>query len=265
MTLQKLPFETLQKLQHHIKAALALPDSENHPQSQLFGDEEELPEPDSVSALGNLFNFGASLEASTYAPNTQGKWFISSTNPGSALLKLPGLWLRSDLRLVSYLYRVVEDGIGITWAVPESLSTTAQLENALAESGDRKQPPRPTGALAEVMQAMDGDRSPLSFVIASLLKRELQELGALGKSCDWEHHRLIATLPTQVNWQWRLQTPPRDLSTKVQILDTGNAAIEFFTCRVSPPIAIFQHIDHYQPSHYTPASLDRPIAVAVQR
>jgi hypothetical protein len=262
MSVQKVPLESVQKIRQHIKNALTLPESENHPRSWSSYDElDELPEPDSLGDLGELFNFGGPIEEATYAPNTKGKWFISSTNPGAALMKLPGLKLKPQLRLVSYLLRNGENGIGVTWAVPESFSTTVNLEKGLANSGDSNHPPHPEGAFSDLMEAIDGDRSPVSFLIASILRRELREFGALGKSCNWTHHRLINALPNQVHWHWKVDEP-KDFSPKVRVFPDGKAAIEFFTCRVAAPVAIFQHLDQYPNGHYKPASLDRPIAVA---
>ena len=262
MTVQKIPLEAVQKIRQHIKTVLVLPESENRPRSSWdLTTEEELPEPNSLNELGSLFNFGGSAPEESHVPNRQGQWFISSTNPGAVLLKLPGLKLKPELRLITYLHRVAEDGIGATWAVPEHLSTTAQLEKALSVSGDRQQPPQPNGALAHVMDAVDGDHSPASYLVASILQRELKEFGALGKSCDWTHHRLIAAIPAQANWQWRIDVP-KDLSPKVRLLPDGRAALEFFTCRVVAPIAIFQHIDQYPTGQYKAAYLDRPVAVA---
>jgi hypothetical protein len=262
MSIQKIPLESVQKIRQHIKTVLALPQSENHPRSLSSYDEvDELPEPDSLSDLGELFNFGGVVEEVTYAPNLRGQWFISSANPGDALMKLPGLFLKPDWRLVCYLYRTPNDGTGITWAVPEMLSTTAQLEKALAASPDRDHPPRPQGALPDVMEAIEGDRSPATYVVASILRRELKELGALGNSCNWTHHRLINTPPTQVSWQWKIDQP-KDLSPKVRVFPDGKTAIEFFTCRVVAPVAIFQHIDQYPNGHYKATCLDRPVAIA---
>jgi hypothetical protein len=173
---------------------------------------------------------------------------------------LPGLKLKAGLRLVSYLYRLEENGISATWALPEALSTTAQLEAALRPSNGQDHPPKPDGSLADVMEAVEGDRSPMSFVIASLLRRELAEFGALGKFCAWEHHRLIDTLPP-AQWQWRTAIP-KDLSPKIRLFPDGKAALEFFTCRTVPPIALFQHLDQYPLGHYTPQGIDRAIAIA---
>jgi hypothetical protein len=261
MSIQKIPLESIQKIRQYIKNVLALPESENHPRSwSSYEEVDELPEPDSLSDLGQLFNFGGAVGEATYSPNTRGKWFISSVNPGDALLKLPGLRLKPEWRLVSFLNRTPDDGVGAIWAVPEALSTTAQLEKALERSGDRSQPPHPEGALPDAMEAIEGDRSPVTYVVASILQRELKELGAVGKSCSWTHHRLINTPPIQVKWQWKIELS-RDLSPKVRVFPDGTTAIEFFTCHIVPPIAIFQHVDQYPKGHYKAVSLDRPVAI----
>lgn len=262
MSVQKIQLETLQKIRQHIQHGFALPEAENHPRSwSSFDAETEIPEPGSLSDLGSLFNFGGSMHEPTHAPNTRGEWFISAANPGGVLLKLPGLALKPDVRLVGYLHRQLEDGIGVIWAVPESLSTTAQLEKALAASGDRTHPPHPDGAFKSLMEVVEGDRSAASFVIASLLQREMGEFGRLGKTCNWSHHRLIGTIPTKVQWQWKVEAP-KDLSPKVILFADGRAAIEFFSCRVVPPVALFQHLDQYSDKHYRATVLDRTIAIA---
>ncbi len=261
MPIQKVSLDVLQKVRQHIKSALTLPDSENHPRSPdgMLTDEDP-PEPDSLGDLGSLFGFGGAEEMESQAPNTQGKWFISSMDPGAALLKLPGVTVQPGYRLVTYLHRTPADGIGITWAVPEAMSTTAQLETALTAKCDLQHPPKPAGALADLMEVIRGDGSPQSFLIASLLRRELREFGTLGKFCNWTHHRLINAVPPQVKWDWKAKQP-QDFSPKVLVYPDQKVAIEFFTCRVTAPVAIFQHVDQYAPNQYKAASADRAIAI----
>lgn len=265
MPIQTVSLDSCQKIRQHIASALMVPNAENHPRSLPGLHDDELPEPDSLGDLGSLFSLGGMPELETYAPNGNGQWFVSSANPGAALMKLPGLKLKPALRLVTYLLRAGTDGMGTVWAVPETLSTTARLQKVLVGGGTvgvaALQIPQPEGALDDVMEALDGDRSPLSFVIASILRRELKEMGALGKSCDWSHHRLINTLPSQRKWQWRVPTPPKDLLPKVIIYPDHQAATEFFTCRVTAPVAIYQHIDQYGAEHYKATSISRAIAI----
>ncbi|HTL89477.1 MAG TPA: hypothetical protein VL134_08745, partial [Leptolyngbya sp.] len=248
MSTQRVPLEAVQKIRQHLKAALIVPESENYP--ERYAHQDEPPTPESLEGLGRLFHFGGSLVEATQMPNRQGQWFISAVNPGSTFMKLPGLKLKSGLRLVSYLYQMDEDGTGITWAVPEQFSTTSSLEKALLAAGGRDMPPKPEGALTDFMSAIDGDQSLMSFVIASLLRRELLEFGKAGRFATWSDCRLIDRLPTSsqscqfFHWQWRTE-PPKDFSPKVQMFLDGRVAIEFFTYRATSPIAVFHHIDQY--------------------
>ena len=260
MSIQKFPLATVNKIRRYIQDVLALTDSEQ--QSQLWaelGETEEPPEPESLDDLSGLFTFGGL--APEELSELDGSWLISTVNPAATLLKLSGLRLKPELRWVSYLYRNQQEGRGLVFAVPESLSTISQLEKSLVKSQDISQPPQPEGALGHFMEALEGDRSPGSFLLASLLHRELQEFGALGKRCNWSHHRLIETPPPQVKWRWETEQP-KDFSAKVKVLPDGQAATEFFTCRVQNPIALYRHLDQFPVGHYKPNSLDKAIALA---
>ena len=271
MSIQTIPLTALKKIRQYVQRVLVVPESENHPKSAVSFDEvDELPEPESIDQLGDLFNIASPLDVASPlgvempAPNNEGRWFVSAVNPGAALMKLPGLQLKQGLRLVSYLYRMTDLGIGVTWAVPEAMSTTVELENALEGAVDDSNPPHPAGALANFMEAIEGDRTGQSFAIASILHREIQEFGRLGERCDWSHHRLIDAVPTQVAWQWKTQMP-KDLRAKVRVLAERDVAVEFFTLRVRAPVAIYRHVDRYQASTYNAKSLDRPVAIPLQK
>jgi len=262
MAIQKFPLTTLQKVRQYVKSTLVLPQSEQHPTWTSAKSADELPEPDSLDALGDLFRFGGVFEGQLSA-STPGHWLVSTLNPGAALLKLPGLQLKSGFRLISYLYRAKSNGAGVVWAIPEAFGTTAQLEKAIATAGALDQPPKPEFALTDFMQAIEGDRSPQSFILASILRRELLEIGALGQHRNWGHHCLIDLAPAQVTWQWQTD-PPKDLSPKVRLLPDHQAAVEFFSCRTAAPVALFRHIDQYLPGQYKANSTDRVMAI-VQR
>ncbi len=241
MSSQRIPIDALQKIRQYLKSALMVP-SENVP----VWPTEEPPPPDSIDDLSRLFYIGSNPTVAPPTPNPQGRWFVSITNPGAALLKLPGLRVKTGFRLIGYLYRDGEKGSGVVWAVPEALSTIAQLEKALLSSTD---PPKPEGALANFMNAIEGDQSRLSFVIASILRRELLEFGAIGTGKSWGHHRLIERVPVHVPMQWQAQ-PVKDFAPKVSV-DGGQITIQFFTVRsVSQGVVIFEHVDRYRAGDY---------------
>jgi len=42
----------------------------------------------------------------------------------------------------------------------------------------------------------------------------------------------------------------------------GQSVLEFFTCRTTAPIAIFQHVDQYAAGEYQAKGVDRAVAIA---
>ncbi len=231
-------------------------------------EEDEMPEPESLDELSHVFTFGGLPTEEFATPRLRVRWTLSRINPGSAILKLPGLQLKPGWRLVSYLYQDEDDGKGLVLAVPEALATTTQLEKALP-SGPLSantlthltQRPKPEGALADCMEAIDGDRSAVSFIVASLLHREFQEFGARGIHRNWGYHRLIDSVPQQVSWRWQT-CQPKDLAPKVKVMPDGQAVVEFFSCRVGSGIALYRHFDQYPSTQYLAKRVDKPVAIA---
>ena len=245
MSTQKVSLEALQKIRQYIKKSLVLPESENHPKARSLA-ETDVPEPDSLAGLGDLFHIGDSPEITVQMPNDRGRWFISAAGPGCVLMKLPRLKLKAGIRLVSYLYRLEKDGLSVTWALPEALSTTALLRSRFKDVWRGRNPPKPEGRLADLMDAIEGDRSPMSFVVASILRRELKEFGTLGKTRRWSNHRLIEALPAQVKWQWRAQAS-KDLSPKVRLLPEGKVCWSFLPVGRRHPLPFFSTLTNILP------------------
>jgi hypothetical protein len=257
MSIQKLPLAALQQVRQYIKSTIVLTDVDQKFQDWSMLDEfEDLPEPESVDDLSSIFAFGSlSNEQTLGQTQRRNRWVVSTVNPGAALVKLPGLSLKPGVRLVSYVYQAKESE-GAVWAVPDELSTTSVLEKAIG--GDSQQP-RPEGALDHFMEAVKGDRSATSFVVASLLRRELEEFGMSSRA--WSQHQLIDTVPGQVTWKWG-QSQPTDLAPKVKIMPDGQAAVEFFTWRVTQPVSLFRHVELYPAETYSPKSQSQTIAIA---
>lgn len=260
MSIQRFPIAAVRQVRQYIQNALTVDDDKQQVWAGL-DEVDNIPEPESLDDLSGVFAFGGLSPEEIAAPRSRAYWSISTVNPSAALLKLPGLQLKPTWRLVSYLYRDGESGAGLILALPAALATTAHLQKSL--DGSLKQPPTPTGALADVMEAIDGNRSAVSFLMASIFNRELREFGASGNFRNWTHHRLIDAIPTQVKWQWQTEQP-KDLAPKAKVMPNGQAIVEFFTCRVSSGVAIYRHVDQYPADQYKPKRLDKPIAT-VQR
>ncbi|MBD1911706.1 MULTISPECIES: hypothetical protein [unclassified Leptolyngbya] len=256
MTIKKYPLSSLQKVKKYLLQSLAVPNTEQTGEEQTS---DEMPEPESLDELSGVFTFGGTPLAQHPPATVQDEWFVSTVNPGACFLKLPGLQMKPDYRLVSYLFRSQGQGVGVVWAVPEAYSTMTILEKALTGKQTMAQPPKPEKALEHFMEAVEGDRTPASFLMASILRRELEEFGAMGDRKKWGQHELIDAAPA-ANWNWRT-AQPKDLWPKVKVFDDGQAAVEFFSCRYSKPRMLYRHLDQYSPSTYQSKSIDSPLAV----
>ncbi len=260
----QFPITSLQTLRRSLKQQLVLPMCEHAPMS----DAEDVSEPDSLASLSNLFRKGGITHDEGSTPNANGRWFISTVDASTALKQLPGIGLKPNHCLVTYLYRIrranTNHGSSATWAMANQFSTTANLEAALTIAGDHSKPPYPEGALPNYMTAITGNLTAGSFLIASVLQRELQEFGRCGKFHRWEHHRLIGSVPQQRRWRWRMEQP-KSLTPTVHKLPNGKTAVEFYTCRIVPPIGIFRHIDRYPANSYVAKASDQAIAAATRK
>jgi hypothetical protein len=158
-------------------------------------------------------------------------WSRSPTDPGHLLAAFPALRLRPGFALRAYVFRQGYDGNGIVWALPEHApfpepDTCLRLD-AWLES------PRPPGALDDVMEAIDGDGSPLAYLSAALLARELAEFGACWHGVSWGACHIVGRRPAGVaagatspapppEGGWTRRAPvPSDLAPRVT--DRGDA------------------------------------------
>ncbi len=261
MSFQRYPLATVQKVSQFIRETLVLPPHEQQPGSVAIEEEEGGPLPDSLNALGDLFRAGDTPEDDVPAPNAEGRWFVSTIDPSEALAKLPGLWMRPGIRMVTYLRQDAKGGVGTTVALPGLLSTTEYLEEAIAKLTQPDQVPSPMGALPNLMNGIEGDGSLASFLAASIFTREVREFGRFGHYSRWVHHRFVNAPPQQIPWQWRTKMP-EDLSPKVVLRQDTEVVVEFYSCRVQKPIALFRHLDRYPPNSYTAENQDQVVAVA---
>lgn len=261
MATQQVPLASLRQIRQHIRKSLTIPELEDSPCASLEKVAASvMAEPKTLGDLGNIFRLPGPTRASDLDPNLEGRWFVSSIDPGAALLQLKGLRVKPGMRLVPYLVRTPRGGVGHICAVPEGSSTTQFLESALPEGTEWHYPPFPEGSLNNTMLALEGDRSALSYVIASILRREMEEFGATGRDRQWSQHRIVSSLPKQVQWRWKGKSP-QNFSPKVKVMDDGQAAVEFFSCRTAKPFALFRHFDRYDGESYLATSKDDAIAV----
>ena len=129
-------------------------------------------------------------------PSAEG-WFQSAYDPSNLIRVFDTLRLKAGFALHAYQFNGGIGSNGIIWAVPTETSSVSPKECPDLEI-IRLHPPRPPRAVP-LMQAIEGDGSPWSYISASILRREAAEFGAFWHGCDWTPQTILSKHPQQVD------------------------------------------------------------------
>lgn len=162
------------------------------------------------------------------------------------------LHLRPSWRLDAFIWRSTSMGGGLVLGRGRDWP---ELINELLP--DPTVPTTPSPFLPRqahhAMLAFSGTGSPESFLQASLLSRELFELGAFYETLRWREHQIIDRVPVlpepsefdPVNRQMADRFPyPTDLSPRIRRHRKGIDVI-FFTTHINEPGRMFRFNDRY--------------------
>ena len=145
-------------------------------------------------------------------------WSASVYRANELLRVFDMLRLKAGFALHAYEFRAGSNGNGIIWAVPADAALVAASECPRVED-TWLQPPRPPRAV-RLMEAIEGDGSPWSYLSASILSREAAEFGAIWHGCVWSDQTILSKPPRQGddapkltgdapvgNWTWHGAVP----------------------------------------------------------
>lgn len=162
-------------------------------------------------------------------------------DPLALAAAFPGLWLKPGYTLFTQFYEDGRgNGNGFTWAYP----TTARLPQPRLKDWPKG---APAGALPP-LSVIEGDGTPWSYLAASLLGRELQELGAQWHGCYWSTHSLYGGGPFRwegPEWQHPLPWPESFLPTVT--VDERGVTVIFYTMSELRQLRVIRHTDTYRP------------------
>jgi hypothetical protein len=199
-------------------------------------------------------------------------WSISPIDLGPFVEVFAPLRVKPGWILRAYQFRQGRNGNAVVWAMPETLPFPRP------EECPAQDPPRPTGALDDVMEAIEGDGSPESFLHAALFAREAAEIGAAGHGAHWDAFQILTSDPwanddqtdytspydgptgALAEWEWT-EPRPVDWRPTVQVSDKI-ITVKFYTfCGVGEQ-RITRHVDTFRTGagQYRPATEETVIA-----
>ena len=154
-----------------------------------------------------------------------GRWSVSD-GANDLIRVFDALRLKAGFALRAFVYREGANGNGIIWAVPADAPPVAADDCPRLED-TWLQPPQPPGGVP-LMQAIEGDGSPWSYLSASILRREAAEFGAIWHGCVWSDQTILSKAPRQADGQ-----DGEDRARKL----TGDAPVSNWTwCGAVPPL-----------------------------
>lgn len=212
-----------------------------------------------VNGLRDRLEKAFRIEEGTVPPNG---WSTSSVDPMCALALFRPLRLRPGFVLRAYQFYENGNGNGVVYALPVDGGLPEPWECTKIRARRPLIIPVPPSALDDVMQVIDGDGTPWSYMSASILSREIEEFGAMWHGCDWSTHRIVDQVPRLKKagpWKWT-QHPVEWRPTVVQ--SATRTRVTFHTYSGHHGQRIERNVDVYPRGGYTASTKTNVMATA---
>lgn len=216
-------------------------------------------------SVAEIFELQKKIRESVTLPNKcTDEWHKSEFDPMSVLVHLKHIRLEDGVRLLAYHNGASMGNSSVVYAVPE----TGNYPDPSDLPKDDRQRPKLDTPYETVMHAIKGDGSAFSYLEASILYREVDELGHTWHETNWKMHKVIDQDPTSqskmkiageheipVLWTWKEQKP-KDWSPSIEVakLDGLVARVTFYTFQKIEGHGVVRWTDRYSGISYVPST-----------
>lgn len=200
-------------------------------------------------------------------------WSKSPVDPMATLGPFKPLRVKNGFILRAYQYYAGGNGNGVVWAMPADAPFPEPDECPRIE-GRFLTPPRPPGALDDLMLAVEGNGTPWAYLCASVFCREIHEFGAMWHGIGWGTHTILDKNPLKTSrakrrprtdrpsgvqeWTW-LEPEPAEWKPHV-VLDGPRIKVVFHTFTGHGQETIVRHIDTFREGTYAFESASAEVA-----
>jgi hypothetical protein len=191
-------------------------------------------------------------------------WAKSGADPMKLLPVFTPLRIKEGYVLRAYQYCQGGNGNGIVWAMPAN-AEFPDPEQCPKVKVRFLEAPKPPAALDDVMEVIQGDDSPWSYLVASLFQRELKEFGAMWHGTNWNTHRVLGENPLKAHdgegrdimdhpsgkpeqWKW-LERDPKQWNPQVRV-EKERVTVTFYTYSGHQKQTIYRHTDTFKRGSY---------------
>lgn len=200
-------------------------------------------ESDIEEAMNDGVRILQSIDAKAEIPFEQ-EWDVFPF-PADVLAPFPHLQWLPGWQMIAHTYSATGGSGESYWIMPPD--APPWREQTQMWKGERAIGSR------EIKEALSGDRSPQSFLEASVLIRDMTGSGPGTDGGRWYSHDLVGA-PTDENWLWIQEEVfcRDDLQPNVVISRDGSATVTFFTVSRLNQVRLVRHRDCYHPGSYSP-------------
>ena len=208
----------------------------------------------SRSRFDALFRW-RTIEAEVPSRELSNGWSKLAPDPMRLLEGYPHLKIRSGFVLRAYQYYAEGNGNAVVWAMPEDApfpepEACERLEGWIANA------PRPPAALADIMEAIEGDGTPESYLSAAMFERDCGALGAYWHGVSRSAHDILFEDPLaspdspclggegRDEWRWK-EEPPLIWAPCVERTRSGSR-VTFHTFSDLVREAVYRHVDRFR-------------------
>jgi hypothetical protein len=227
------------------------------------------PELESTRVL-NVFPADGDVSDDPVHNQQNNGWILYPCNPTVILNAFPHLRLDAKKKIAGYYYQELIGGNVLLSVIDKN--TNISFPDNLSELSvfDKK-----TKDERDIMSYIRGDKSPDSYIEASLLSREYPEISAFWHGIEWDTHSIIdddrilqkdennknifSKFPdiSELNspdWKWTEGKPLH--YDPVVIFGNDTVQVQFYTYSGRHPQKIVRHTDVYTNNSYKPISED---------
>ena len=174
------------------------------------------------------------------------EWCISELDPTGVLRVFKTLRLKEGFVLRAHQYREDGNGDAFVWAMP--------IDAPFPDPQVHQYPPKPTEALTDLMEAIEGDGTPRSYMEASFFARETDEFGVFWEGRLAEQDVILGADPFSTEedvtdaWKWNEHKPVLWEPSFQQFGET--ATFTFHTYSRLGRRSLFRIVDTFKPGKY---------------
>lgn len=195
------------------------------------------------------------------------RWILDLARPQRDLDSYSNIFLKDEYKLIGYLFPDPSGSRGYVYALAKDIKPSLPKECQVEDDMFLQAPRRPEldKALSSFMMAIDGDRSPLSYVQAAVLYHDLCEYGSTSHSISWGRDIILPFYPFDSemnNYEWdMLHEEPESINPQFYY-ENGRPTVVFYTINDVVTVELIEYKHVFDKNDYSIQVIKRCIAKA---